>query len=100
MLQIALIAGLLALLMLVVVTAALAERNYRRLPELPALTSPLDPLSARREGERTANESSLPSVDIVVPARNESAVIGRVVTSLAALDYPAFRLTVNDDAST
>ncbi len=41
-----------------------------------------------------------PAVVAVVPARDEAAVIGRAVTSLAAQDYPGdFRIVVVDDGS-
>ncbi|MEP7288662.1 MAG: glycosyltransferase [Chloroflexota bacterium] len=60
----------------------LSERNYRRLPYLPNL-----------------NNIPLSSVEIIVPARNESASIERLVCSLVALDYPSVHLTVVDDGS-
>jgi chlorobactene glucosyltransferase len=62
---------------------ALAERNYRRLRELPA--------------EET---KTVPSVEVIIPARNESAIIGRVVRSLVGLEYPNLTVTVVDDQST
>ena len=64
---------------------ALSELNYRRLAELPAVSPSL---------------GTPPSVEIIVPARNEGAVIERVVTSLLNLRYPAYHVTVVDDAST
>jgi hopene-associated glycosyltransferase HpnB len=49
----------------------------------------------------TTLPSPLPRVAIVIPARNESEVIGRAVASLAAQDYPgAFYIIVVDDHST
>ena len=68
------------------VLATHAQRQYKRLPELPAAT----------------NNQPLPSVTVIVPARNEAAIIGRVVRSLVALDYPkepGFRVLVIDDHS-
>ncbi len=48
-----------------------------------------------------AMPAQLPDVDIVVPARDEAATIGRVVDSLVAQDYPGvFRVFVVDDGST
>lgn len=46
-------------------------------------------------------ERSWPSVSIVVPARNEEAVLGELLSSLLALDYPAsaLELIVVDDGS-
>ena len=41
----------------------------------------------------------LPRVSIIVPARNEAAMIGPAVRSLLALDYPAYELVVVDDRS-
>ncbi|MCJ7630302.1 MAG: glycosyltransferase [Longimicrobiales bacterium] len=44
-------------------------------------------------------EGEAPFVSIIVPARNEEANIGECVSSLAALDYPAFEVLVVDDES-
>lgn len=44
--------------------------------------------------------SQFPRVSILVPARNERAVIGACVRSLLAQDYPDFEVLVLDDAST
>jgi hopene-associated glycosyltransferase HpnB len=43
---------------------------------------------------------AFPEVSIIVPARNEEAVIGTTLASLLAQDYPAFRVILVDDAST
>ncbi|MCC7446047.1 MAG: glycosyltransferase [Anaerolineae bacterium] len=86
--MLALIAASLLVTLIVII---LAERHYRALPELPVM-----PVGAGFKPAPTIT----PSVEIIVPARNESAVIERVVRSLLALDYPAFHLTVADDAST
>ena len=55
-------------------------------------------------GEPTGRADGLPSVSLVVPARNEAGVIGDTVASLAALRYhrvgkPAFDVLVVDDGS-
>ena len=51
-------------------------------------------MRARSSGPR------LPSVRIVVPARNEAENIGPCLRSLALQDYPDFSITVVDDCST
>lgn len=42
----------------------------------------------------------MPLVSIIVPARNEEAVLGRLLTSLQSIDYPAYEVIVVDDCST
>ena len=44
--------------------------------------------------------SALPSVSLIVVNWNGSAYIGDCLTSLLALDYPAFSVSVVDNAST
>ena len=58
------------------------------------------PSSAPAEGEG-ASLAALPAVDVVVAARDEQAVIGRLVERIAQLRYPEgqLRLWVIDDAS-
>jgi chlorobactene glucosyltransferase len=72
--------------LLVGVVAIRAERRYRQIPSLPVPCGSPD---------------TLPTVSVIIPARDESAVIQRVVTSLRGLDYPAakFSLLVVDDHS-
>lgn len=41
-----------------------------------------------------------PSVAVVVPARDEAAVVGDALRSLLAQDYPDYRVVLVDDAST
>lgn len=65
--------------------AILAEKHYRQLTELTGSQTRL---------------TNAPTVDILVPARNEAQNIARVVSSLLTLDYPKFRVTVIDDGST
>ncbi|MFM8974291.1 MAG: glycosyltransferase, partial [Vulcanococcus sp.] len=66
---------------------------------LPLLSGP-DPASGELP-EVTVPEGGWPAVDLVVAARDEEAVIGRLVERLAALRYPAERLRfwVVDDGS-
>ncbi|MEN9216617.1 MAG: glycosyltransferase family 2 protein [Gloeomargarita sp. HHBFW_bins_162] len=45
-------------------------------------------------------ETTLPLVTLLVAAKNEEAVIERLVRSLCQLDYPCYELWVIDDAST
>ena len=45
-------------------------------------------------------DETAPMVSLLVPARNEEAVIGRCVTNLLAQDYPNFEMVVMDDGST
>jgi chlorobactene glucosyltransferase len=61
-----------------------AYGRYRRLPEIP----PARP----RPG--------LPSVSIVVPARNEADNLRTLLPSLRTQDYPEFEILLVDDAST
>ena len=44
--------------------------------------------------------SNLPFISILIPARNEAAVIGETVRRLLAQTYPRFELLVLDDGST
>jgi hypothetical protein len=46
-----------------------------------------------------AAETKLPRVSIIVPARNEAAMIETAVRSLLAIDYPNYELIVVDDRS-
>ena len=60
-------------------------------------------LRADREFERQrrpADLSGLPSVTIIVPARNAARHIGPCLESLLALDYPRYEIVVVDDLST
>ncbi len=70
--------------------AILAEAHYRQLPEL----TDCKPTNGDPGGLPIAH------VAVIVPARNEAHIIGRVVTSLAALNYPNVQITVVDDHST
>ncbi|MBX9687650.1 MAG: glycosyltransferase family 2 protein [Candidatus Obscuribacterales bacterium] len=56
--------------------------------------------SKERRKLKTSRDSSWqPSVDILIPAKNESRVIERTVRGFCELDYPDFRVWVIDDAS-
>lgn len=72
---------------------------------LPALPWLLPFLTLPRLARRTPTLVSAPSasgqlVSIIVPARNEAAVIGTVVRSILATTYRPFELLVVDDRST
>ena len=61
-------------------------------------------LHAQRSDRRklkvnNAGSTWRPSVDILIPAKNESRVIERTVRGFAKLDYPDFKIWVIDDAS-
>src|SRR5689334_8820126 len=62
--------------------ALAAERRYQSLPKLPTTTA-----------------MPVASVQILIPARNESGNIARVTTSLMKQNYPQYALTVIDDHS-
>jgi 1,2-diacylglycerol 3-beta-glucosyltransferase len=55
--------------------------------------------SDRRKLKSSMESKWLPSVDILIPAKNESRVIERTVKQFMELDYPDFRVWVIDDAS-
>jgi 1,2-diacylglycerol 3-beta-glucosyltransferase len=54
------------------------------------------------EAVATVAAPTLPSVSILIPAKNEQAVIGRIIPNLFALDYPPSLLEIwaIDDSST
>lgn len=64
-----------------------ARRGVRRIADLT------------RPEYAVAPEAKLPRVSIVVPARNEAAMIEAAVRSLLAIDYPDYELLVVDDRS-
>lgn len=51
------------------------------------------------QGTETAGEERLAGVSILIPARNEAAVIGPTVQALLAQEYPTFEVIVLDDHS-
>jgi 1,2-diacylglycerol 3-beta-glucosyltransferase len=68
---------------------------------LPLLSGPDASSGGSPEEASVAPEGGWPAVDLVVAARDEQAVIGRLVERLVALRYPAERLRiwVVDDGS-
>ncbi len=85
-------------------TEVLEAREERsRTPQVWVHSSPASgDLKPVDEGTLEADSWYEPRVAILVPAKNEEAVITRVVPSLLALDYPSDRLSVVvvDDGST
>ncbi len=75
---------MIAVLQTLVIVAILALTIRRGAYLLAALTPPRPQPPA----------ADLPSVAVLVPARNESPVAGRVLDALSRLDYPADRLSV------
>ena len=61
---------------------------------LYVLRAVLLPVLRGAQADGPAVLESLPAVDLVVAARDEEAVIGRLVERLAALSYPADRLKI------
>lgn len=56
--------------------------------------------SSDRRKIKTSRESNwIPSVDILIPAKNESRVIEKTVRGFCELDYPNYKVWVVDDAS-
>jgi 1,2-diacylglycerol 3-beta-glucosyltransferase len=79
-------------LFVLVMTTVMSVHIFRAWLARPA--APLDPLSTPRD--------SWPLVSLMVSAKNEEAVIGKLVTMLCALDYPAdrYEVWIIDDNST
>ncbi len=50
-------------------------------------------------GHAVPPETKLPRVSIIIPARNEAAMIEEAVRSLLAIDYPDYEVLVVDDRS-
>ncbi len=75
---------------LAVPLSLMAERSWRRLHRMPRLPS---------RGERSERDA-LPSLSIIVPARNEEANLRRLLPTLTCLDYPGrYEVIVVDDHS-
>ena len=63
-----------------------------------ALVAVMNVLLFRRLGAAPAHPAR-PVVSLLIPARNEAAVIGRTVQALLAQDYPALEVVMLDDLS-
>lgn len=57
-------------------------------------------LTLVRRISAAAPATSSPSISVVIPARNEAAIIGRTVRALLASHYPDFEVIVVNDRST
>ena len=68
----------------VVVPFILLVRHRGAIPALPAVKAP----------------GALPSLSVIVPARNEATAIGPALASLLAQDYPGLEIVAVDDRST
>lgn len=77
---------LLALQLLFIAASGITVFGYLRRSRLP------DDLPA-------ASAASLPTVSVVIPARNESEDLAECITSLLALQYPKLEIIVLDDCS-
>jgi len=76
----------------------LAERRYRQMPQL-RLNSGLHGVDAEI-GDNKPRTPVLPSLSIIVPARNEAVNLRRLLPSLCRLDYPGrLEVIVVDDNS-
>lgn len=71
----------------VAATGALSLRHFSSMPQL----EPQPP---------SAEDNALPSVSIIVPARNEERALPTLLRSLLAQEYPNFEVVVVDDDST
>ena len=47
----------------------------------------------------TAQKTAMPKVSVLIPARDEAAVIGKTITALCAQDYENFEIIMLDDDS-
>lgn len=79
--------GPFALAGVIAVCGMLSDAHYRALPRLTA------------DDARPA-PWELPSVSIIVPARDEERNLPTLLRSLLALDYPDYEIVIVDDAST
>lgn len=74
---------------------AYATKTFRYTPRLESLSLLLDPNNIAG-----ANNSKLPKVSVILPARNEEKYIARCLDSLLAQDYPDFEIIAINDSST
>jgi cellulose synthase/poly-beta-1,6-N-acetylglucosamine synthase-like glycosyltransferase len=75
--------------------AALITRRLIDISPSPSL-----PLSSSAPSPEPRAASTLPSVSLIAPARNEERNIERAVRSLVQLDYPSLEITIVNDRST
>lgn len=75
---------------IVTASGALSLLHYELLPKLAPVPDEEQPVML----------DHLPSVSIIVPARNEERNLPRLLPTLLALDYPDYEVLVVDDAST
>ena len=91
-----------ALLTLLAVPLGLrADQKYSSMPTLPEqpIVTP-DPEAANPSSFVVRRSTSLPSLSIIIPARNEAKNLERLLPSLRALDYPGkLEIIVVDDQS-
>lgn len=92
LLNIGLLGIVVATISLTLAVIIYSARHFRQLPHLDSVKS----ISSAQLS------SSLPSVALIIPMRNERGVIGRLVNSVQVLNYPAsaFTVLVVDDQST
>src|SRR5262249_35492885 len=74
---------------IVATTGILSLQHYSSLPRLVPEAPPA-----------AAEEEALPSVSIIVPARNEERALATLLRSLLVQEYPNIEIVVVDDAST
>ena len=63
---------------------------------LPILVAGLKSLrqSKRKPGRKPANRGTFPAFSIIVPVKNEEKVVGRLLSALSELSYPADKMEV------
>ena len=69
-------------------------------PTLILITASLNVLWLRPPRSSKDTKTILPTLDVLIPARNEANTIGRCVKSILAQNYPNLTVTILDDNST